>query len=151
MATNGLLFAFMSWALFSILCYYLIMSGGPTLAAVQSPQGSLLTVASCAFLGGIASMFMKVNEHARMTKVDLSLLFWTGLFKPFVGLLLGCVLFALVQTALAGFGGATVQTNDSQKYFYFLIVIRCGLQRAVCRRRNYTCGASARWRLREVG
>jgi hypothetical protein len=68
-------------------------------------------------------MFMKVNEHARMTKVDLSLLFWTGLFKPFVGLLLGCVLFALVQTALAGFGGATVQTSDPQKYFYFLIVI----------------------------
>ena len=124
MATNiGLLCAFMVWVTLSIVLYYMIMSSGATLQAVQTPLGSILIVASCAFLGGITSMLMKVNEHARMTRVDLSLLFWTGLFKPFVGLFLGCVLFAIIQTALAGFGGATVPTNDPQKYFYFLIVI----------------------------
>jgi hypothetical protein len=103
----GLLITSYLWLAFSLLVSLIIWIYYPSIFtpdglrdAIGSGWGLALIAGMSAYLGAITSVFMKANDYAKITRIDLSQLFWTGVLKPFIGVLFGIIIFSFFQTGL---------------------------------------------------
>ncbi len=77
----------------------------------------LILVALAGALGGMVSIMARIQDFAQKTNVDSSVLFFTGLFKPVVGMAFAMFVFAVIE------GGVLPLAVILEKKRYFFMAL----------------------------
>jgi hypothetical protein len=89
----------------------------------------LLMVAFVGALGSIVSIMVRIQDFAGLQKVDASVLFFTGFFKPVIGASFAMFVFAALRSGLLP---VTIQ-DAGARYFYFALSFVSGFSERFAR------------------
>lgn len=81
-------------------------------------------------LGGIVSILMRIREFAAVnqwgdSKSSPAVLFFTGFFKPFIGMAFAVFVYAVLNTGIIQINSLIIESNNSF-WFYFAVAFLAG-------------------------
>jgi hypothetical protein len=118
-------FAVVNIGLFSslliALALFVVVSGLSSVLDVSEMLGrswpNLIYTLSAAFVGSMASITLRTGSYAKLRNIDLVLLFWTALSKPFLGVVFSVVIFCMFNAAMI----PADMKPDSMVYFWVVV------------------------------
>jgi hypothetical protein len=79
------------------LIYNISLSLETRLSLIHLAEADAFTVAMAAFFGGVVSVLSRLHEFSKLRVFDPVFLFCNGLLKPYVGIILGIFVYALLK------------------------------------------------------
>jgi hypothetical protein len=81
-------------------------------------------------VGGIASLMVRMPDFARLRASSYAVLFSTGFFRPFIGMILATFVAAIFNSGLFG---VTIEGGKKEIFFYLILGFICGFSEIVAK------------------
>jgi hypothetical protein len=94
---------------------------------------SLVNVAVAGGLGSVVSIMVRIQDFSSLTKVDPSVLFFTGFFKPVIGMSFALFVFAMLNAGLLPLAIDTTKEPWKAQYFFLALAFVAGFSERFAR------------------